>query len=179
MTRDAPGRTALIREIALGSTLRGEFKLRSGATSPTYFDKYLFEADPRILRPLAKLMTSLLPDGTEILAGLELGGIPIATAMSLHTGRPVVFVRKQAKTYGTGKVIEGPDVTGKCVVVIEDVVSTGGAILESVAKLRDAGAVVQTVVCAIWRGVDLSPLHGADLDLRWAMERSELEAAME
>ena len=178
MTLDTQARLALVRQIALASTLRGEFRLRSGATSQTYFDKYLFEAQPHILRPLALLMASLLPGDAEILAGLELGGIPIATAMSLHTGHAAVFVRKSAKTYGTGKAIEGPTVTGKRVTVIEDVVSTGGAILDSVAKLRDAGAEVRTVVCAIWRSADLGPLRDAGLDLRWAMERTELEAAL-
>src|SRR5437660_12323802 len=99
-------RRALVAEIATIATLRGQFRLRSGTTASTYFDKYLFEAQPRILRPLGVLMTTtLLPTGAEVLAGLELGGIPLATAISLHTGMPCVFVRKEVKAYGTEKTV--------------------------------------------------------------------------
>jgi orotate phosphoribosyltransferase len=121
-------------------------------------------------------MGSLLDNRVELLAGLELGGIPLATAISLDRGIPTVFVRKHAKSYGTLKAIEGPSVSGRYVVVIEDVVTTGGAIIESVARLRDAGAVVEKVVCAIWRGTDLAPLTAAGLDLCWAVAREDLDA---
>ncbi|MBL7998044.1 MAG: orotate phosphoribosyltransferase, partial [Candidatus Kapabacteria bacterium] len=93
--------------------LRGEFLLRSGAISNEYFDKYLFEAQPALLRTIAEELAPLLPPGTEVLAGLEMGGIPIATALSLHTGIPAAFVRKKAKDYGTRKIAEGTDMRGK------------------------------------------------------------------
>ena len=77
--------------------LTGRFELRSGQVSDQYFDKYLFEADPVLLGAVADLAARLIPDGTEVLAGLELGGVPVATALSLVTGLPVAFVRKAAK----------------------------------------------------------------------------------
>jgi|SRR5262245_39352003 len=177
MTNDQ-NRRALVAEIATVATLHGQFKLRSGTATSTYFDKYLFEAQPRILRSLGVLMTTLLPAGTQVLAGLELGGIPLATAISLHTGMPCVFVRKEAKAYGTEKAVEGPSIDGKQTTIIEDVVTTGGAIIDAVAKLRSCGADVDTVVCAIWRGTDLGPLRNEGLELRWAISRSELESAV-
>jgi orotate phosphoribosyltransferase len=177
MTNDQ-NRRGLVAEIATIATLRGKFRLRSGTTASTYFDKYLFEAQPRILRPLGVLMATLLPTGTEVLAGLELGGIPLATAISLHTGMPCVFVRKEAKAYGTEKAVEGPSIKGKRATIIEDVVTTGGAIIDAVAKLRSCGADVDTVVCAIWRGTDLTRLKNEGLELRWAISRAELESTV-
>ncbi len=172
-----PDRRALVSQIAKIATLRGQFKLRSGITASTYFDKYLFEAQPHILNPLSAIMATLLPPHTEVIAGLELGGIPLATAISLRTSLSSVFVRKQAKPYGTEKAVEGPSIKGKRVTIIEDVVTTGGAIIDAVAKLRSCGAEVDTVVCAIWRGGDLTPLVDAGLELRWAIDRAELETA--
>src|SRR6478672_4572525 len=86
--------------------LTGSFRLRSGQVSEEYFDKYLFEADPRLLLDVATSMVDLLPD-CDLLAGMELGGIPIATVLSQLTGVPTVFMRKQAKEYGTCKAAEG------------------------------------------------------------------------
>ena len=117
-----------------------------------YFDKYRFEAQPEILKEIARHLTQLIPPGTEILAGLEMGGIPIATALSLETGIPVVFVRKAAKDYGTCKFAEGLDIKDKKVCVIEDVITTGGQVLESTKDLRDTGAVIEEVLCVIYRG---------------------------
>ncbi len=130
--------------------LRGEFTLRSGQLSEEYFDKYQFEAEPDLLLEVAKAMVPLLPD-CDVVAGMELGGIPLATVLSQLTGLPTVFVRKKAKGYGTNKIAEGVEVTGRRVVVIEEVVTTGGALLSSVAHLRAAEATVDTVVCAIDR----------------------------
>ena len=132
--------------------LTGEFKLRSGQVSNEYFDKYRFESRPEILREIAKQMAPHIPAGTEILAGLEMGGIPIATALSLETGIPVVFVRKEAKEYGTCQFAEGIDIKGKKVCVIEDVVTTGGQVVLSTADLRSIGAKVEHVLCVIHRG---------------------------
>lgn len=131
--------------------LTGEFVLRSGQVSNEYFDKYLFEAKPALLKEIAGIMSNLVPDDTEVLAGLETGGIPIATAISLQTGIDAAFVRKKAKEYGTCKLAEGAPVNGKRVCVIEDVVTTGGQIIESVNELRKLGAIIDTVICAIQR----------------------------
>ena len=95
------------------SHITGEFVLRSGVTSTEYFDKYRFEADPALLRDIAAALVPLVPDGTEVLAGLELGGVPIATVLSQLTGIPAAFVRKEAKTYGTCQLAEGGDRRGQ------------------------------------------------------------------
>lgn len=133
------------------SHLEGSFKLRSGQTSNEYFDKYLFESDPSLFAEIAVHLSKLIPEGTEILAGLEMGGIPIATALSLQTGIPVVFVRKKAKEYGTCKLAEGADITGKKLCVIEDVITTGGQVILSTNDLRSLGAKVEHVLCVIER----------------------------
>jgi orotate phosphoribosyltransferase len=125
--------------------------LRSGQISNEYFDKYLFESYPIILKEIAKQLVDKIPQGTELLAGLEMGGIPIATALSLETGLPVVSVRKKAKDYGTCKLAEGIAIKGKKVCVIEDVVTTGGQIVLSTKELRELGAKVENVLCVIER----------------------------
>ncbi|MGZ3805093.1 MAG: orotate phosphoribosyltransferase, partial [Pseudobdellovibrionaceae bacterium] len=103
--------------------LTGEFKLRSGQISHEYFDKYRFEARPDLLKEIALQMRELIPPGTQALAALEMGGIPIATALSLISGIPCVFVRKEAKEYGTCKFAEGLEIKGLKLCVIEDVVT--------------------------------------------------------
>ena len=131
--------------------ITGEFKLRSGQLSNEYFDKYLFESEPKLLVEIAKLMKSLIPVETEIIAGLEMGGIPVVTALSVESGIKPAFVRKKAKEYGTCKLAEGANVEGKNVCIIEDVVTTGGQIIESVKELRKRGAKIDTVLCVILR----------------------------
>jgi orotate phosphoribosyltransferase len=131
--------------------LEGRFLLRSGQVADFYFDKYMFESDPTLLRAVAEQAAPLIPAGTDVLAGLELGGVPIATALSLITGLPQVLVRKQAKQYGTAKLAEGPDVAGKRLLVVEDVVTTGGQVVLSAQELRRSGAAVEDVLCVIDR----------------------------
>ena len=92
---------ALASRVHASSHLTGSFRLRSGQTSSEYFDKYLFESDPVLLRTIAEALAPLVPHGVDALAGLELGGVPIATMLSQVTGIPARFVRKEAKTYGT------------------------------------------------------------------------------
>lgn len=144
-------RTTLAALLYSVCNLKGSFLLRSGTVSSEYFDKYLFESRPDLLREIARGLRSLIPAGTEILAGLEMGGIPVATALALETGLPLIFVRKKAKDYGTRKLAEGPEFKGRNVLVIEDVVTTGGAITEGVRALRDQGAHIDTVLCVIDR----------------------------
>lgn len=155
--------------------LTGEFKLRSGQVSHEYFDKYRFEAQPALLREIAKHMAPLIPVGTEILAGLEMGGIPVATALSLETGIPCVFVRKKAKDYGTCKFAEGLEIKGKKVCIIEDVVTTGGQVVLSTADLRSLGADISTALCVIHRGPEFPEPKIAEinLDLRPLFKKSD------
>src|SRR5690348_3882104 len=120
-------RAELAHRIYAASHLTGEFTLRSGVVSHEYFDKYLFEAEPELLRAIAEAIAPSVPAGTEVLAGLELGGIPIATMLSQITGIPARFVRKQAKTYGTCKLAEGGELAGRAVLIVEDVITSAGA----------------------------------------------------
>jgi orotate phosphoribosyltransferase len=169
---------ALAADLAAIATLRGSFLLRSGTIADTYFDKYRFEGDPALLRRLADVMLASVPGETQVLAGLELGGVPIATAMSLASGLPAVFVRKQAKTYGTCLAVEGGDVTGKRVLLVEDVISTGGAIADAVPFVQAAGAQIIGVVCAIWRGEGEPHIAGVpELPVYPAFTRADLERA--
>jgi orotate phosphoribosyltransferase len=113
-----------------------------------------------------------------VLAGLELGGVPIATALSLRSGLPLVFVRKSAKTYGTERLAEGVEVSDRRLLVIEDIVTSGGQIIESVRSLRDAGARIDHAVCLIDREAG-GAVRLADQGVRLIalFTRSDLERA--
>jgi orotate phosphoribosyltransferase len=131
--------------------LTGEFRLRSGARSSEYFDKYLFESDPYLIREIAQALVGLLPAGVEVLAGLELGGVPLAVVASQLSGLSTVFVRKAAKTYGTCRLAEGGEVAGRQIAVIEDVVTSGGQVIESCRELPAREADISAVLCVIDR----------------------------
>ena len=168
----------LARDIDARCRLTGEFTLRSGQVAGEYFDKYLFETSPALLARVAEAMVGLVPEGTDLLGGLEMGGIPIATVVSAQSKLPALFVRKQAKTYGTCKLAEGPDVAGRRVTLIEDVITTGGAVRDATNALRAAGAVVETVVCAIDRSPgDDNPLADVGLEVRPVLTKADLDAA--
>lgn len=169
------GRPELCRAVFEICYLKGNFKLRSGQTSNEYFDKYKFESQPQLLKSIAIELKKLIPPDIEILAGLEMGGIPIATALALETGLPLVFVRKKAKDYGTLKFAEGLEIKGKKLLVIEDVVTTGGQILLSTEDLRQSGAFVQNALCVILRGKDLSSFDEKGLKLTSLFTMEELK----
>lgn len=141
----------LKNKIYQSSHLTGKFLLRSGTYSSEYFDKYRFESQPEILKAISKELASLVPKNTDILAGLEMGAIPIATALSLELNLTCVFVRKENKKYGTSKVIEGIDIKGKNICMIEDIITTGGQVILSLNDLRSEGAIVNQVLCVIDR----------------------------
>jgi len=169
-------RTSVAQAILRTSRLSGHFVLRSGATSDTYFDKYLFESDPRLLRAIAEHMSLLIPDGTDILCGLEMGGIPVVTALSQVTGMPCAFIRKQAKPYGTMRYAEGPDLRGRRLVLIEDVVSSGGAILDAVKMLRSDDLTVDLAISVIDRQTGgQEALRGAGVELVSLFTMQEIE----
>lgn len=153
MTRDHIARA--IAEVAL---LRGTFTLRSGRTSSYYLDKYLFSTRPEILRHLADMFADevrSIEDAADTrvdrLAGAELGGIPLVTAVSLRTSLPCIFIRNQKKDYGTAKQLEGALIPGDRVVIVEDVATTGGQALEAAKVIREAGGIVLAILATIDR----------------------------
>ncbi len=171
-------RAQLARAIYRRSHLTGEFVLRSGATATEYFDKYLFESDPELLAEICEALAELVPPGTEMLAGLELGGVPLAVVLGQITGLPVVFVRKEAKSYGTRRLAEGGEIQGKRLLVVEDVVTSGGQVVLSSDDLRERGAIVDSAICVIDReagGVDALAERGVALAALFTM--SELKRA--
>ncbi len=139
----------LATRIKAASYLTGEFRLRSGKISPFFWDKYRFESDPVLLRAVVNELEKLLPPAFDKLAGLELGGIPLATALSLKTGKPCLYVRKTPKSYGTGNLVEGGFHPGERVVVVEDVITTGGQVYKSVMRMRALGLVVEHAICVV------------------------------
>ena len=160
---------ALAQALVEHAYLEGDFLLRSGRRSRYYLDKYRFETRPDLLRPLGERIAAAVKehalDATR-LAGPELGAVALAAAASLQSGLPFIIVRKAAKEYGTAKRIEGPYEEGECICLIEDVVTSGGALLDSVEALRGAGLVVHTAVCVVDReegGADALARHAVRL----------------
>jgi len=149
--------------------LEGDFLLRSGKRSRYYLDKYRFETRPELLRPLGERIAATVREHAgeaTRLAAPELGAVALAAAASLESGLPFLIVRKEAKEYGTANRLEGPYDEGECVCLIEDVVTSGGALLESVVALREAGLVVNTAVCVVDReegGADALARHAVRL----------------
>jgi orotate phosphoribosyltransferase len=169
----------LAARVYAAAHLEGEFLLRSGVTSNEYFDKYRFEADPALLRDIAERMVPLLPEGTQLLGGLELGGIPLATMVSQLSGIPARFIRKEAKTYGTCKIAEGGDLEGYRVCLIEDVITSGGAVIDATNALRAEGSIVEHVVCVIDRqSGGREKLAGLGLEMRAVFTKADLEASV-
>ena len=159
-------RKTLALEIKKSSQLKGNFKLRSGQTSSFYFDKYQFESNPHLLNAITDHLIPLIPQETQLLGGLELGGVPLASVLSIKTKIPCVFIRKKAKEYGTQKQAEGQNVEGKIITLIEDVITTGGAVCECVEALRKDGGIVKNVVCVIDRGSSPLTWKGKNLKLK-------------
>lgn len=171
-------RNELAKSIFDISHLTGEFLLRSGKISNEYFDKYRFESKPEILKEIAEQMAKLLPKDFDYLAGLEMGGIPIATAISFACGKPAVFVRKKAKEYGTCQLAEGADIKGKKIVIIEDVITSGGQVIISTKELKELGAEIDTVLCVIDREQGgREALTDAGLKLNALFTMTELKSA--
>jgi len=140
----------LTRRIKDTAYLEGDFVLRSGRRSKYYLDKYLFETQPDILAELGRLF-ALRADDADVIAGAELGGVALAAAAAMATGKPFVIVRNAKKGYGTGNLIEGKLPPGARVLLVEDIATTGGQVLEAAKALADAGATVTEIVCTIDR----------------------------
>ncbi len=144
-------RRQLARDLVQVAWLEGDFVLRSGRRSNWYFDKYRFETQPGILRRVGHLLAGLVPAGTQRLAAPELGAVLLGAAVSLELDLPLVLVRKEAKGYATGNAIEGVLEPGERVTVIEDVLTTGGAAIAAVERVREAGATVVGLVAVLDR----------------------------
>ena len=142
---------ARLREHAL---LEGDFVLRSGRRSSYYLDKYRFETVPELLGPLGERLAAAAhefePDAVR-LAGPALGAVALAASASLASGLPFLIVRERAKEYGTARRLEGAFEEGDLVCLIEDVVTSGGALAEAVEALREAGLQVRNAVCVVDR----------------------------
>ena len=150
----------LLEAIRRHAYLEGDFVLRSGRRSRYYLDKYRFETRPELLSAIAERIAATVaaaePDA-DCLAGPELGAVALAAATSLRSGLPFLIVRSEAKGYGTANRLEGHFEEGQCVCLVEDVVTSGGAAIEAVHALRDAGLVCRNAVCVVDReegGID-------------------------
>jgi orotate phosphoribosyltransferase len=171
-------RADLASRIYAAAHLTGQFTLRSGARSEHYFDKYRFEADPPLVADIVAAMVELVPAGVDALAGLELGGVPLVTLLSQRTGLPARFVRKQAKTYGTCQLAEGGDVAGQRLLIVEDVVTSAGAVLDAVDELRQLDATIVGAICVIDREAGgEANLKRVGVPLASLFRMSELDAA--
>jgi orotate phosphoribosyltransferase len=144
-------REQLAHRIAEVSLLRGEFTLRSGRKSNYYLDKYLFETQPDVLIELGKMFAAHIRPGVDRIAGAELGAVALAAATAMASGKPFVIIRNQKKDYGTSKLLEGSIKSGETVLIVEDVLTTGGQVLEAAKTLKEAGANVDGIVAVIDR----------------------------
>jgi orotate phosphoribosyltransferase len=144
-------RGELIKRIKETAYLEGDFILRSGKRSKYYLDKYLFETCPDILKALGEEFSKYITDDVTLIAGAELGGVALAAATAMASGKNWVIIRNSKKGYGTGKLVEGVLKTGDVVLLVEDIATTGGQVLEAAKVITEAGAKVKKIVCVIDR----------------------------
>ena len=144
-------REQLAKRIADVALLRGEFTLRSGRKSNFYLDKYRFVTQPDVLAELGRMFAAKIPAHVDRIAGPELGAVPLAAAASMACGKPFVLVRNQKKDYGTAKQVEGVLNPGDTVVIIEDIMTTGGQVIEAAKSLEALGARVDRILGVIDR----------------------------
>jgi orotate phosphoribosyltransferase len=144
-------RTELIKRIKETAYLEGDFTLRSGKKSKYYLDKYLFETCPDILKSLGKEFAKHVTDDVTVIGGAELGGVALAAATAIETGKNWIIIRNSKKGYGTGKMIEGVLKPGDTVLLVEDIATTGGQVLEAAKVITEAGAKVKTIIAVIDR----------------------------
>jgi orotate phosphoribosyltransferase len=172
---DADERAALATDIVAAAVLRGSFTLRSGAVSDYYIDKYRFTTQPKLLVRITDALLPHVPADTQRIAGTVLGAVPLAVALSLRTGLPSVLVRADAKAYGTAKSVEGELAAGERVLLIEDVVTSGGAAISALEALREAGATVNGILAVIDREEGgAERLAAADVPFLALFTRTEL-----
>lgn len=144
-------RTELARRIRGAAYLEGDFTLRSGRKSKYYLDKYLFETQPDILKALGEMFEAYVKPTTTLIAGAELGGVAIAAAASMASGKPFVIIRNAKKDYGTSKPYEGKLAERDSVLLVEDIATTGGQVLEAAKLICSIGAKIERIVAVIDR----------------------------
>ena len=144
-------RTQLARRIRDAAYLEGDFTLRSGRKSKYYLDKYLFETQPDILKALGESFAKYVTESTTLIAGAELGGISLAAAASMASGKPFVIIRNTKKDYGTGKPYEGKLSDSDSVLLVEDIATTGGQVLEAAKFITGIGAKIERIVAVVDR----------------------------
>jgi orotate phosphoribosyltransferase len=144
-------RKELIKRVKETAYLEGDFVLRSGKRSKYYLDKYLFETCPDILKALGKEFARHMTEDVTLIAGAELGGVALAAATAMQTGKKWVIIRNSRKDYGTSKLVEGVLNPGDVVLLVEDIATTGGQVIEAAKIITDAGATVKKIVCVIDR----------------------------
>jgi orotate phosphoribosyltransferase len=144
----------LARRLREHAFLEGDFVLRSGRRSNFYLDKYRFATRPELLRELGERIAARAresaPDAAR-LAAPELGAVALAASASLASGLPFLIVRKEQKEYGTARRLEGDFAAGEEVCLVEDVVTSGGAAVEAIRALREAGLTCRVAVCVVDR----------------------------
>jgi orotate phosphoribosyltransferase len=134
--------------------LEGDFTLRSGKRSRWYLDKYRFETEPGMLRLLGERLSTTarrVEPRLDRLAGPALGAVALAASAAMASGLPFIIIRGETKEYGTANRLEGPYEPGEIVCLVEDVVTSGGALCEAVEAVREAGLVVRHAVCVVDR----------------------------
>lgn len=163
------------RDLVNAAYLRGDFVLSSGLRSSFFFDKYLFETKPGILRRLASFLAELLPTGTERIAAPELGGVAIGTAVSLETGLPFVIVKKHGGEYSVQRTVEGELYARERVAIIEDILTTGAAALRAASQVRAMDADVVKIVGVLDREEGaVQRIAAAGIEYETLFRRSEL-----
>jgi orotate phosphoribosyltransferase len=151
MTATATRTAALAARLAEVACVTAPFTLADGRTLDSYFDEYQLAADPQLLHDVADAMAAMVPEHAEVLAGIELGGVPLVVALSATTGLPAVFLRRLPKRYGSRRQIEGTPIEGRRAVLIDDVVRSGVQLLAMARMLRIAGAPVADALCVLER----------------------------
>ena len=144
-------RSELISRIKETAYLEGDFTLRSGKKSKYYLDKYLFETCPDILQALGEEFAKFVTDDVTMIAGAELGGVALAAATSMASGKPWVLIRNSKKGYGTSKMFEGKLCSDDVVLIVEDIATTGGQVVEAAKIIEEQGAKVKKIVAVIDR----------------------------
>ena len=127
----------------------GEFTLTSGKKSSYYVNMKMASTNPEILKLISVEFAKLIPEGTDFIAGMELGAVPLAVALSLESGIPYTMIRKGERKHGTGSRLEGPS-EGKAV-LIDDVATTGGSNIESLKVLQEEGIQVTKIIVVVDR----------------------------